>query len=195
MVMKKKNIQYKYDKTSDHYDIRYNLIQNTKITAIFDELIKMNELNNGKYILDFGCGTCSILEKLNAYISERFYYIGIDFSIGMIKYGLDKNIPNLTNKNNISLILADAENIPLKNNLFDLIISLTVIQNLPEPANHLNEIMSKLKKNSGNILISFHKKIFTKELIENLLKKHPNLTTTKLVVDEIEDYLYILSNT
>lgn len=192
--MKKKNIQYKYDKTSDHYDIRYNLIQDVKITAFFNELIIKNELNHFKYILDVGCGTCSILEKLNAYISERFYYIGIDFSIGMIKYGLDKNIPNIPYKNNISLILADAENIPLKNNLFDLIISLTVIQNLPEPATHLNEIVKKLKKNSGIILISFHKKIFTEELIDNLLKKHPNLTLTKLDVDEIEDYLYILSN-
>ena len=192
--MKKKNIQYKYDKTSDHYDIRYNLIQDTKITSLFDELIKINELNNVKYILDVGCGTCSIFKKLNAYISGRCYYIGIDFSIGMIKYGLDKNIPNFPNKNNISIILADAENIPLKNNIYDLIISLTVIQNLSKPATHLNEIVGKLKKNSGNILISFHKKIFTEELIANLLKKHPNLKVIKLDVNEIEDYLYILSN-
>ena len=166
---KKRDIQYKYNKTASHYDIRYSKIQKEKIQFLLNKLSQSKKLNIILTFLDIGCGTAIIYENLYDFLPERLYYFGIDISINMLKQGIETNLQIFKrNRNNISLIVADAENLPFRKNAIDLIISLTVIQNLMVPKRHLDELLKVLKEN-GIVLISFHKKFFSLDKIEEIL--------------------------
>ena len=69
------------------------------------------------YLLDLGCGTC-ILKK---FIPDDTRYVGLDFSKNMLR-----------KSHNLEIIQADAEYLPFKENSFDSIFIITVIQNLSE---------------------------------------------------------------
>ena len=143
-------------------------------------------------ILDIGCGTLTSYEKLNKYFQKTSHYIGIDFSIEMLKYGLSHNINKNFDIKLPSVILADAENLPLKNEVADLVISLTVAQNLPDLTAHLKSILNIIKKNSSIILISFHKSFFSLNEIKSALMKFSNIDFDYFDVDDIEDYLFVI---
>lgn len=194
--MKKKDIQYKYNQTADHYDLRYSEIQNKKLKFLLNRVDSPGN-NRNRLILDVGCGTSTIFDTLNDNLNGIFYYIGVDLSIEMLKIALRKNLkPASETGKNISLILADSGHLPLKEHLYDLVISLTVAQNLPK-----NEIMVFLKiiymmmKNShGKLLISFHKKIFSSKSILKCIKKISKGKYQYFDLKQIEDYLFIVEN-
>jgi len=69
----------------------------------------------------------------------------------------------------IHLILADADNMPLKENIFSHVFGMTLIQNMPNPAKTLNEIRRVAKENAV-IVVTGMKKAFTLEGFEGLLR-------------------------
>jgi ubiquinone/menaquinone biosynthesis C-methylase UbiE len=73
------------------------------------------------------------------------------------------------NFQNIHLILADADNMPLKENIFSHVFGITLIQNMPNPAKTLNEIR-RVAKDDAVIVITGMKKAFALEEFEELLR-------------------------
>ncbi|MBU2564649.1 MAG: class I SAM-dependent methyltransferase, partial [Candidatus Thermoplasmatota archaeon] len=70
----------------------------------------------------------------------------VDFSINMLRKSKNKY-----------KILADAENLPFKNNTFDIVLSFTLLQNLPG-FKMFNEVKRTLKPNSLFVLTVLRKK-------------------------------------
>ena len=81
------------------YDIRYTEEQQKKYEIIFDKIPSRYE----GLILDVGCGTGLLLERINS-IS-----VGVDLSINLLEKAYERN-----KRSQINLIQADAESLPIR---------------------------------------------------------------------------------
>ena len=177
---KKKNIQKKYDEQGGKiYDLRYQEEQNAK----YSEIQKHIQVEPSTIILDHGCGTGFLLVNFNNLV------IGVDISSKLLKTAKERT-QRLQNK---FLIHADVDNLPLKYNSIDLVYSITVLQNLPNPVASLKELKKILKPDS-TLIITTHRKTLT----ENAVKKYVNEALYKIqrVIDNnnIRDIIIIANN-
>ena len=108
----KKRIRESFNRRANTYD-NYAIIQKEVAGRIFDRLtgIKIQP----KSILDLGCGTGSLTQKISA-LYPNAKIIPLDFSEEMLRICRTK-------VNKANFICADIENIPLDEPCFDLIIS------------------------------------------------------------------------
>ena len=182
---KKKIIIEKYNSTSSFYDDRYRKIQNVKFTLL---------LNNTDFkqttLLDAGCGTGLLFEfifTLNNYNSHRnLRYIGLDVSWKMLKKFVNK-IKKLNYSGISSLILGDIENLPFREGAFNLIFSITSLQNLQDLKRGLKELIRVGKKNTTLKLSILRKQLKLEEVITFLNSQTINLRTDTL--EEVEDVI------
>ena len=138
-----------------------------KIAKGYEELHKEEQLNKIKLIkkylkvrledklLDVGCGTGLTTTPWKC---KRY---GIDLS--------EKLLERARQKDKIVYKKAYAEKIPYKDNFFDVVISVTAIQNFKDIEKGLREI-KRVGKN--NFVLTFLKKSSKKEAIEKLIRKH-----------------------
>jgi ubiquinone/menaquinone biosynthesis C-methylase UbiE len=91
-------------------------------------------------ILDVGCGKGELLEKLLDY---KVFELGIDFSI--------KNL-DIAHSKKIALIMGDATSLPLREEVFDIVVSSQFFEHVWDVRQALNEQIRVLKK-GGNLII------------------------------------------
>lgn len=150
---KKRELKDRYDSTADFYDGRYRDIQEKKFRAV------RKEFGDAEYVLEVGCGTGLFIGDISQFAE---FYVGVDFSHEMLRKASSRAKDAL-------LILADADNIPLKDSIFDAVISLTLLQNMPQPRITIEE-MSRMTKEDGKIIITaLEKKHSTDEIRDWLL--------------------------
>jgi ubiquinone/menaquinone biosynthesis C-methylase UbiE len=97
-------------------------------------------------LLDLGCGEGSGLVYLNK--SGYKHTFGVEVSPERLRRA-HKKLPTTTNLKKLMV----NENLPFKNELFDVIVSLVVIEHTENPLKYLSEIKRVLKKN-GHVIIS-----------------------------------------
>ncbi len=180
---KKKIIIEKYNSTSSFYDDRYRKIQNKKYAL----QLKNTDFKH-KTLLDAGCGTGLLFEfisKLSNDISHRdLRYIGLDISWKMLKNFINK-INKLNYNGNSNLILGDIENLPFREGAFNLIFSITSLQNLKFLKEGLKELIRVGKKNT-TLKVSILKKQLKLEEVITFLNSHTiNLNTD--ILEDLED--------
>ncbi len=182
---KKKKMLTAYNEESyiEIYDKRYYRLQASK----FKHYSTRNHSFDGLW-LDFGCGTGLTWEFMRNSLHIQFRYIGCDLSRGMLKKFYGKG-------GDTHLICTDGENLPIRNNSVSNIISLTTLQNLPNPILGLKEIQ-RICKIDGMILISVLKKSFSqnqwKKLLESVFSG-PNFSINLLNQQNssnLEDWIY-----
>lgn len=111
-------------------------------------LLKLkNYSSQARTILECGCGSASILEKI--WEREKSFY-GIDISNLAIKLARKR----LEKKTNIKLSVADIERLPFEDNFFDLVYAATVVEHLANPEKALCEMIRVVKKNGYLLLMS-----------------------------------------
>lgn len=161
-------------KKAEEYDSLKWMERNQKKSAImaikylFDEKIGGNiQVGNTYLILDLGCGTGYSSEIL---IENGFKVVGVDVLNDMlIKAHNKKNIIHNHNHNidNLELILADINYLPLKSNSIDHIISISAYNfitynrsNLRDKRKTVNKtakyLYKILKNKRGRIVIEFY---------------------------------------
>ncbi len=179
---KKKNVIEKYNSTSSFYDSRYSEIQKEKYKILF-----RNCNLNYKTILDAGCGTGLSIEffsNLNINnLKKKVKYIGIDISWKMLMNFCDKS----KKIKDINLILGDIENLPLRENSFNVIFSITSLQNLPVIKKGLGEIIRVGQKDSLLKLSVLRKQLKVDDLTAYLKTHTIDLKTEFL--ENIEDVI------
>ncbi|MCK4381876.1 MAG: methyltransferase domain-containing protein [Candidatus Lokiarchaeota archaeon] len=182
---KKKIIIEKYNSTSSFYDDRYRKIQNEKF-----ELLFKNTNFNCKTLLDAGCGTGLLFEDISSLndnnLGRTLRYIGIDISWKMLKHFYNKT-KKITNKVNTNLILGDIENLPFRVDKFNLIFSITSLQNLHDLKKGLKELIRVGKENTALKLSILRKQLKLEEVITYLKSHTINLRTENL--EEVEDVI------
>ncbi|HXX87973.1 MAG TPA: class I SAM-dependent methyltransferase [Candidatus Acidoferrum sp.] len=156
---KKRGIMRRYDATAHIYDARYEEEQTAKYAAALENLQK-RELG---LVLDVGCGT----GLLFSYIKQTSRKIvGVDIS----KKTLFKAKERARNLANVEVILADADFIPLREDIVDRLFAFTVLQNSPNPARTLDE-SKRISKSEADIVITGLKKVFLLGDFRDLLQK------------------------
>jgi ubiquinone/menaquinone biosynthesis C-methylase UbiE len=148
-----------YDSIASGYDELHSEEQLMKLGIIEDELLNNPELQEfikpDYGLLDVGCGTG---------ISTRFFNIkereGIDPSKELIKIAISKDPLG-------NYIICKAENMPFLKKEFDIIISLTAIQNFDD----IEKGLEKIRHAGKRFILTFLKKTEKKELIENLIEE------------------------
>ena len=180
---KKKIIIEKYNSTSSFYDDRYRKIQNEKFELHF----KKTDINC-KTLLDAGCGTGLLFEYISSLkfnnLGRTLRYIGIDISGKMLKMFYNKT-KRIKNKVNTNLILGDIENLPFRKDKFNLISSITSLQNLHDLKKGLKEIIRVGKENTALKLSILRKQLRSEEVITYLNSHTINLRIENL--EEVED--------
>jgi SAM-dependent methyltransferase len=91
-------------------------------------------------VLEVGCGTGLFLSKLRA--RKR---IGCDFSQGLLTQ---------FKKEDIILVQADAEHLPFRENSFDVVYSINLLEHVPHPELAIREANRVLKKGGKLIIIT-----------------------------------------
>lgn len=151
------NIYY-YNGIASGYDELHEEEQLKKLEIIEDELLSNPELQEfikpDYRMLDIGCGSG---------ISTRFFNIkereGIDPSKELIKIAINKDPAG-----KYLVMKAEQMNYDKK---FDIVISLTAIQNFDD----INICLDKIKRSGKRFILTFLKKSEKKELIEKLIEE------------------------
>lgn len=128
-----------YNKISPVYDTRY---KQNPLTGIQTFLTKLVDQNSPINVLEVGCGTGHWLNELS---SSDINLFGIDFSNGMLNAAK-------SNVSKTNFVNADANKLPLKDNLFDLIYVVNAIHHFPNPAGFIYDSYKKLNT-SGTLCI------------------------------------------
>jgi len=156
---KKRDVMQSYDSTAHLYDMRYDGEQIAKIEAA----MKSINLERHNLVLDVGCGT----GLLFGYVASKAgMVVGLDISRKILFQAKGK----AKKLENVHLICADADNMPLKEGIFDCAFVVTLVQNMPNPLESLNEVKRVTRENAV-IVITGLKKKFPLEVFEELLKK------------------------
>lgn len=156
---KKRQVMRRYDVTADIYDMRYAEEQAAKI----ETALKHVEINGKSNTLDIGCGTGLLFSYIAA---EAETVVGLDVSRKSLLVAKNR----AKSFQNVSLVLADADNIPIRENVFSHAFAFTLVQNMPNPVRTLNEIKRVAKDDAVWVLTGL-KRVFSKEAFNALLQK------------------------
>ena len=110
-------------------------------------------VENKKY-LDMATGTADVALEFAKIHSKTSKIIGIDFSVAMLKLGRQKIFTNSFSKR-IKLVPGTAENIPLKDQTFDGVITAFGVRNFLDPKKGLKEMCRILKFNGKIVILEF----------------------------------------
>jgi ubiquinone/menaquinone biosynthesis C-methylase UbiE len=150
MALAAKRVVSDYNITAGIYEARYSEEQETKIGFLLTRLRPEEEA----LVLDVGCGTGMLLERLKGGRN----CVGIDPSISMLLEARRKGC-------RAELILADADHIPVRSGVSDYVFSVSVLQLLEDPAKGAREMLRVLKR-GGWVGISALLKSFTGESLK-----------------------------
>lgn len=122
---------------AENYDAFYNTSRGREIDNIEKEIIsELLDRCQGIQMLELGCGTGHWTEYFSA---KGFSVTAIDNSDEMLKIARDKKIKNA------DFIKSDAASLPLGDNSFSLIVTITMLEFVEDPAPVLKEINRLLK--------------------------------------------------
>jgi ubiquinone/menaquinone biosynthesis C-methylase UbiE len=120
--------QFDMLKTPFGYRLDYFLWRTSKTKGEIAKFIRREGL-----ILDVGGGFGVMAQFLPQFVSKDKYYINLDISITMLKYSPYQNI------------LAAAENLPFRSNVFDYVICSEVLEHVRDKRKVLSEAYRVLK--------------------------------------------------
>ena len=157
-----------YDSISQGYEELHAEEQLKKVEVIKKHL----KLKKADKLLDVGCGTGLTTEPWPCK-----------------RYGVDpapKLLERARQKDKIEYKLAPAEKIPYPDNFFDVVISITAIQNFKDIEKGLKEIK---RVGKDKFVLSFLKKSEKAEKIKKLINKYFKV---KKMVEEDKDIIFII---
>jgi ubiquinone/menaquinone biosynthesis C-methylase UbiE len=170
---KKMRIIRDYDATSSFYDFRYKKDQFDKMKKIF---IRKRVMNSP--ILDFGGGTGLFLDYLVEVEEDSLFdihplpeignhYVNMDISSEMLKVMMTKpSLEMVSELLQVHAVCGDCENPPFRDKAFNSFISLTSIQNFPNPEKALRELHRITSSKAEGFVTTLNKKTTKKDYVD-----------------------------
>lgn len=164
-----------YDDIAEGYNELHSKEQLKKLKLIREKLEEHGiEITSDIKLLDIGCGTGISTDLWNCDAT------GIDPSEGLIRQNINKGKKS-------RFITASAENIPFPDKSFDIVVSVTAIQNFDDIEKGLQEIN---RVGRGCFVLSFLKKSDKAEMIKGLIE---SIFDVKEAVEEEKDFIVFAS--
>ncbi len=116
--------------------------------GLIKRIMTFGEIRGGTRVLDVGCGTGNVSSRLRELIGAEF--IGADKSVPMLEAAAAKKL---------EVVCADADSLPFRNNSFDTVIAVYLIQHLSNPKLLFAEGYRVLRAGCLVLLTSSHKQI------------------------------------
>jgi SAM-dependent methyltransferase len=117
-------------------------------------------LCRGKRVLEVGCGTGLILERLAQHASHA---VGVDFSPGMLQ---------TAQRRGLSVAVGSATQLPFLSNTFDLVCSFKVLAHVPDIAQAFAEI-ARVTKPGGQMALELYNPWSLRYLAKRLAGPQP----------------------
>jgi ubiquinone/menaquinone biosynthesis C-methylase UbiE len=154
---KKRKVMHRYDATAHLYDMRYSEEQTAKIEAALERL----NIKGHSSVLDVGCGTGILFQHI---VHEAGNIVGLDISKMTLIHAKER-----ASSPNVHLVWADADNMPIKNNAFNYVFAITLLQNTPSPRKTLDEI-KRVSQTDSIFVITGLKKCFSLQSFRAMLR-------------------------
>ena len=158
-----------YDESATVYHRRYRQIQQRKYQAI------VNHLESGP-LIDVGIGTGLGLP----YIIRFSPIVGVDGSIEMLRIAYKEAQEFSNHRSAIHLVCSSAEALPFRTGAVSTVVSITVLQNLPNIDLGFEELL-RITHVDGLVAVT----VLEKTLSMNDLKARLNPTVVQLVEFEL----------
>jgi len=151
----KRSAKQRYDITAEMYDARYAEEQEAKYKTA------LASVNVAGEVLDVGCGSGLLFSHVAA---QAEVVVGVDVSGKLLLKAKER----AKNFHNTHVIQADADHLPFKSECFAVVFAFTVLQNIPKPAETLQEL-KRVATHNGAIVVSGLKKAFPLQVFRELL--------------------------
>ena len=109
------------------------------------------DIKPGDHVLDLGSGAGNDCFVARAIVGDKGKVTGIDFTEAMVEKAIINN--KSLGYSNVEFIKGDIENMPLPDNSFDVVVSICVLNLVPDKAIAFAEIMRVLKP-GGHFCVS-----------------------------------------
>lgn len=154
---KKEQVTEMFDNISENYDDLNRVISFGIDVSWRKKVVKIVSKTHPSKILDVATGTGDLAIQLSQ--TGAVEIIGLDISPGMLEVGKSKvNAKNLNNL--ITMVVADSENLPYKENYFDAITVAFGVRNFENLEKGLSEIYRVLKP--GGVFVVLETSVPTK---------------------------------
>ncbi|NIW17631.1 methyltransferase domain-containing protein, partial [candidate division KSB1 bacterium] len=134
---------------------------------------------DGDILFDLGTGWGVVAIAATKKYGNRFFAVGLDFSPACLR--LAKKAAKDLGLTNINLILGDAELLPLKDRVFDVVVSQATINLVPNKLKVFSELTRVLKEGA---VLAFSDAIKREEINKKSLDLWCNCITGALTTDE-----------
>lgn len=176
-ALRKRDVMAHYDTLGGRiYDLRYGLEQSAK----YEVILSRWSIDPADLVLDVGCGTGLLLSKIKAFA------IGVDISHLLLRRALKRV------RRNLGLIQCDAEHLPFRDGVFNKILAVTVVQNIPKPEMFLSEI-KRVSQRGSDIVITVLKRIFEFEGLRDLVESSGLSIKSSFEGEEVKDWIIFAS--
>ena len=179
-----------FDKVYDRYDLMNDFMSLGVHRLWKKTLLNMMNLSVNKKIIDVACGTGDLAKLFLEHSSKPSQVTCVDPNRGMIKKAKEK----LRNYNDLNWIIAPAEKLPLKKNIFDFYTISFGLRNTKNLDKSLSEAYRVLKPGGRFLCLEFSK-IQNSNLdiiYKNYSKFIPKIG--EIIVGDKEPYEYLIKS-
>ena len=187
---KKGLVQNVFDQVYDQYDLMNDLMSFGIHRLWKKTLLNMMNPSKNQKLIDVACGTGDIAKFFLNNVNKFSEITCVDPNKGMLNKGIEK----LKNFKNLRWINASAENLPVKDNLFDFYTISFGLRNTKKLDKSLAEAYRVLKPGGRFLCLEFSK--IQNSNLELFYKNYSKMIPTigKFVVGEKQPYEYLLKS-
>ena len=184
---KKGLVQSVFDQVYDQYDLMNDFMSLGVHRLWKKDLLNMMNSTQQQKLIDVACGTGDIAKLFLDHIGKNSEITCVDPNKGMIKKGKEK----LNKFQNLNWIIASAEKLPLKKNMFDFYSISFGLRNTKDLNKALTEAYRVLKPGGRYLCLEFSK--IQNSGLNFIYKNYSKLIPTigELVVGDAEPYKYL----
>ena len=187
---KKGLVQNVFDQVYDQYDLM-NDVMSLGIHRLWKKnMINMMNPSSNQKLIDVACGTGDIAKLFLNYINDSSIITCVDPNNGMIRKGKEK----LNKYKNLNWLIAPAEKLPIKDNLFDFYTISFGLRNTKNLDKALNEAYRVLKPGGRYLCLEFSK--IQNSNLNLIYKGYSKFIPSigKLIVGEKKPYEYLIKS-
>jgi demethylmenaquinone methyltransferase/2-methoxy-6-polyprenyl-1,4-benzoquinol methylase len=184
---KKGLVQNVFDQVYDQYDLMNDLMSLGIHRMWKKNLLNLMNSTPDKKLIDVACGTGDIAKLFLENVNRSSHITCVDPNKGMIKKGKEK----LNKFPNLNWVIASAEKLPLKENMFDFYSISFGLRNTKNLNKALSEAYRVLRPGGRYLCLEFSK--IQNSSLDFMYKNYSKLIPAigKLVVGEDEPYKYL----